>query len=151
MKTEVISCIVSSLPQLEQLLTELEVANLPVSAISCLIPDLALDEDRVLGRLQFEYVSIPGTGRFLAAGPILRAIEQNHRRLAMALEALGVPPDVAQQYQEVLEDHHFLLVAECATLGQARRVRFQFQRWGAQEIAQSEPGVESEELELVEA
>lgn len=118
---------------------------MPVSAISCLIPEQGLDEDRVLGRLQFEYVSFPLTGRFFAAGPMVRLIEQGNHDLSSVLARLGVPAEMAKRYEEILEDHHTLIVAGCSTHEQARRIQFLFQSAGGQEIIDSEEWLTQDE------
>jgi hypothetical protein len=142
-----VSCVATSLQQAEELLERLERLRIPADLISCFLSERALDEDRILGRLQFEYIPISGIGRFFVAGPVVSKFQSaTPAEIMDVFESMGFPPEVAREYTEILEDHHILIIVHCADHDCAERVRMGFRSAGAHEIYSS--AMEKEE-ELV--
>jgi hypothetical protein len=134
-----VSCVATSLQKAEELLDRLDQMGVPAGMISCFISERQLDEDRILGRIQFEYVNIDGRGRFFVAGPVLEEFKVPARRnIRNIFQDMGCQPEVAAEYEEILEDHHILILVHCADRECAQRIRMGFRSGGAYEIYSSD-------------
>jgi len=89
-----------------------------------------------------EPVAIPGVGPFIAAGPLLAALQDAAARDASsvvgALTGMGVPEFEAQRYEEKLRDGNYLICAHCSDGEEVERARTIFEKARAEDIGTSD-------------
>ncbi len=135
-----IFAVATSLQQAGQILRDLRNLQLSPDEVSVLMPEIGIDENRAFGWLQFEDVSFPDLGPFLASGPLLHTLadEGTEDGAVPALIALGLGEDEAQHYEDLLLDHHILIAVHCSDDDCSTQVDELFRRDRAQELASVE-------------
>ncbi len=95
--------------------------------------------DTVIGG--FSALQIPLLGRFLGAGPILRAFTERDRvvpdDLSRPLRAFGISQNRAQHYAQGLSGGEILIAVHSAELSQAKHAEQIFCRSGAKDVGYS--------------
>jgi len=161
-------CIASSEIAAQKIIEKLEVAGIPRSDISALLPDKAGSKDfaheqhtklpegaatgagvgGILGGgfgwlVGAGSLAIPGLGPFIAAGPILAALSGAAAGAAVggisgALIGLGIPEYEAKKYEGKIKDGNILISVHAVDSHVREKIEAVFRQAGAEDISYTE-------------
>ncbi|GEP46183.1 hypothetical protein [Brevifollis gellanilyticus] len=165
MSNKSVFCIATSVPQAEQIVTNLQASGFPSGDISVLLPDSAATGDfgyvkstkasegiaagaatggvagGAIGLLAgIGALAIPGLGPFIAAGPLMAALSgaavgATAGGVVGGLIGLGIPEIEAKRYEDHLKKGNYLISVHAVNGDRIDRAKEIFEAAGAEDIS----------------